>query len=845
MNTPTLRLLAALGLPALLPLSASAASLVANPSFELDEFPVFPGYIGGENPAQITDWSGTGGHGVNRAAGPFHNAGTPIVDRLQTAFIQGNGSLSQTITGLTVGQTYWIQVFYDKRTCCGGTIDLATSWDGEVLETLTDIQASTGGAGYKFRNIPFTATAEQGVLTFSTAATGDASALLDGVSIVPGAEGRVVVANPSFEASGTPEAPGYLPAGAGWSGGGAGTIAINTNGGDFANNGTIPEQDHVVCLQGTSFIEQTLRGLVAGETYSVSFRYNARSGNTPTLRMTVDEAVRFEQAAAPVGGTAAYRSGSATFIAAAASAVLRFEQMEAGDQTVLLDDVRVAGVVVEPIPNLRVSPPQLELGPGSQGLVAVTVSARRLEGSASTVQIRVANDNVARLVDADASGVVTLVFPQGGTETTLTTALEGVGRGTTVLEIVDNGGHEGVDGTVLINGSTSFVLNPSFEAGKPGAGPGYGPIPAWTGGSGVNNSSQPFFDNGLIPDRDQLAFIQNSGTLSQTLAGLTAGQRYAVQAFYNVRNCCGGTMGLTVRVDGNELLEIPEVVAVGTGAPFYFLNAAFIATGTTAALEFAATAVDDASLLLDGITLVPQEAGEVVVKNPSFEASGIIEYPGYQGAMAGWAATGGHGVNVDTAGPFADNGVAGSQDRVAFMQGTSSLTQVLEGLTPGALYTLNYLVNARSGDTPGPTPYRVLIDGNEVLNESQEPVGPGEPYLAVSLPFAAAGESVEIKFEGLATGTPQDDHTLLLDEVRVRPSSSGVTASLSISLIAGNSVNLSWPASAPSTLVLQSSATLAPNSWLPVAAVPFVENGKNNVIDVINGRVRFYRLAQP
>lgn len=845
MKSAASRPLALLGLCLHLHAPVSAASFIANPSFELDEFPVGPGYISNGNPDQITGWQGTGGHGVNRSAGPFHNGGTPVPDQLQIAFIQGNGSLTMPVSGLTEGQTYWIQFMYDARSCCGGTIDLATKWDDAVLDTLTAVQPSLGGASYKFRNVPFTATAAEGVLSFATAAAGDATALLDGVSIVPGDPARVIVANPSFEASGTPEAPGYLTAGAGWSGGGTGTVGVNAAAGPFADNGSIPEQDHALFIQGPSYIEQTLRGLVAGETYAISFRYNARAGNTPGLRVAADDTTRFEAAVTPVGGTADYRSGMANFVAAGTTSVLRFEQTDPGDQTVLLDDIRVSGVVVEPIPNLRVGPAQLELGPSTQALVSLTVSARRLEAGASTVQVRIPNESVARLVDADASGVVTLVFPQGAPDTTLTTAIEGVGRGTTTLEVVDNGGHEGVDGAVQINGVTSFVLNPSFEATGPGPDPGYGPVLAWTGGSGINNASQPFFDNGQPVDRDHVAFIQNTGMLSQTIAGLTAGQRYAVQASYNVRNCCGGTMGLTVRMDGEDIASIPEVIAVGPGNPFYFINAAFTATSATGALEFAATASGDASLLLDGITIVPQAADEVIVKNPSFEASGIVAYPGYQGAIAGWTATGGHGVNIETVGPFADNGLAGTQDRVAFMQGPSSLTQVIEGLTAGSSYSLEYLVNARNGDSPGGTPYRVLLDGTEILNEIQDPVGPGNPYTAVSLPFTAAGETVEIKFEGIAAGTVDDDQSLLLDNVRIRPASSGLNVPLTITLIAGNSVNIAWPAAAPATLVLQSSTTMATGSWAPVTAVPFVEGNNNNVLEAIDHPGKFYRLARP
>jgi hypothetical protein len=835
--------LAFVGASLLLAGPAMAASFVLNPSFENDFNETWPHY------GPLSDWTHGGGTGTNRADGPFHNAGTPVPDRAQVALQQGSGQLSQIITGLTPGQTYWIQFYYDVRACCGTyAMDIAVKWDDQEIDKITGVEPVTGGNPFRFRNVPFTPASDTGTLAFATTATGDATALFDGVTIVPGDPGRVVVANPSFEASGTPEPPGYLTAGAGWTGGGVETIGVNAAGGDFANNGTVPDQDHVVFIQGPGYIEQTVRGLAAGETYSVSFKYNARTGNTPTLRLSVDGATRFEQAVTPVGGTAAYTSGSANFVATATSAVIRFEQTDAGDQTVLLDDIRIAGVVLEPIPNLKVGPPRLELGPGQQALASFTVSQKRLESGAATVVVRMANEGVARFVDADVDGQVTLVFPQGSPETILTTAIEGVGRGATTVQIVDNGGHDGVDGTILVNGVTSFVVNPSFEATGTGPGVGYTAIQGWAGGSGINATGQPFLDNGLLPDREQVAFIQGTGLMSQTIAGLTAGQRYAVQFAYNVRNCCdGGTMAMALRVDGNELADVPEVLAVGVGSPFHFLNAAFTASGPTANLEIATTAAGDATLLLDAISVVPQAAGEIVVQNPSFEASGVPAGVGYQNAMAGWSFTGGHGVNIDTVGPFADNGVAGAQDRVAFIQGPASLSQVIQGLTPGTAYTLEYLVNARNGDSPGGTPYKVLVDGVEVLNTVQDPVGPGNPYTSVSIPFTAAADTAEIKFEGLAAGTVEDDQSLLLDDVRIRPADTGTGLSvpMTITLVAGNSVNIAWPTSAPAGLVLHSSTTLQLNSWSPVTTVPFVNGGSYNVLEVIDGPARYYRLVKP
>ena len=820
-------------------MSAAGAGLVANPSFEDNYNATWPHYGG------INGW--TGGSGTNRASGPFHNNGTPVTDGQQMAFLQGSISMSQAISGLTPGQSYWIQYFYDSRN--GSLIDLITKWDNVKLDTVSAVMPGTGGAPYRFRNIIFTPTAADGMLAFTTLSTGDSTGLFDGVSLVPRNAGQIVMMNPSFEASGTPPAPGTFAALAGWIGTGTGSSGVNDATGPFANNGFIPDQDHASFLQNERVISQTLRGLAVGERYAVGFRYNARAGNAPRLNVSVAETSIFDQAVAPVGGVMAYRTGTASFTATATTAVLSFAQTAVGDQTVLLDDIQVTGVVVDPIPNLKVGPANLEVAPGTRGRASFTVSAKRLETGPSTITVRMVNEGIARFVDADLNGVVTLNFPMGAGNTTLTTEVEGVSRGTTSIVIVDNGGHDGVDGTLVIEGVTSFIRNASFESTGAHPGIGAGAILAWTNNvatSGINNNSQPFLDNGLVPDRGQVAYLQGSQVVSQLVKGLVPGQRYWFQAFYNARGCCGGTMDFQVRLNGTELAAIAGVAPSGAGQPFNMLNAPFTAAAAEGLLEFSTTAVGDASLLLDAICIVPVSQGEIVVKNPSFEASGSPPGVGYTGQVAGWSTTGGHGVNVDTVGPFSDNGVAGAQDRVAFLQGPSSLSQTMEGLTAGRPHTLTYLVNGRNNDTAGPTPYRVMIDGAEVLAESQDPVGPGNPYVRKSITFNAAGTTVNVRFEGLATGVVTDDQSLLLDDVHLF-AGTGTSGNvlLQITPLAGNSVDIAWPATSPANLLLQFTKNLATGPWLTLEAVPFVEGGMNHVLDVVEPPKKFYRLARP
>jgi len=80
--------------------SLLAATFVQNPSFESNFNSTWPHY------GPIDLWSG--GSGVNESSGPFHNTPTQIPDQGRVGFIQGNGSIRQTITGLTPGSQYWL-----------------------------------------------------------------------------------------------------------------------------------------------------------------------------------------------------------------------------------------------------------------------------------------------------------------------------------------------------------------------------------------------------------------------------------------------------------------------------------------------------------------------------------------------------------------------------------------------------------------------------------------------------------------------------------------------------------------------------------------------------------------
>jgi hypothetical protein len=814
-----------------------AVSLVLNPSFEQSYNPTFPHY------GAIAGWSG--GSGTNQNTGPFHNSGTPIPAGAQVAFHQDdNQSLSQTITNLVPGESYWLQFYYDTRNCCGGSsVDLAINVGGMVVDQVPGVLPSTNGAPYKFRNVPFTPQGSSTDIAFQSTSNGDATLVYDAVSIIKRGPNDLVLANPSFEASGTPAGTGHLSGIVGWNA--TGSVGINASGsGPFADNGTPPDQDRVAFLEGAANLTQPVRGLAPGTDYDLVFARNARSGDAAHLQATLDGAIVWESDLTAVGGANPYVIETIPFTAASTNMVIGFNQTAAG-AVVLLDDVRVSGTVVPPLPCLALTPAVTYLRPGERATVFATVETAALAGTGRSIVVRSPDPAILSIVGADVTGQLVLEFLEDAPTTTLSFEIEGVASGTAPLEIIDPA-DLCVEATVTASVSDSIVLNPSFEITPPPGDPGYGDIPAWSNvpaSSGVNGGAGPFHDNGILPDRAHVAFLQGTQTISQNLGPLVAGQNYWLQFHYNARNCCGGTLGLSVTYDGNEIFSASDVAPVGVGAPYHFANAAFSPEIPSGTLAFNVTASGDASLLLDAITLVARAANEVIVRNPSFEASLPPTGVGYIGpdAIAGWTATGGWGVNLDRTGPFTDNGDAPEQLGVAFLQGDGSLEQTVTGFNPGQPYALAIAMNTRDCCPPGSvgTHFRVLFDGGLLVEDDLTPVGGGNPYRTVETLITPNSDNGLLRIEHLPP--VGSDYTLLLDQVRITPGGSLIPI-LSISIVAGNTARLAWPAPF-AQWELQESTTLEEASWRNVSAPPNIVGNEVVVADVLTTPIKNYRLV--
>jgi hypothetical protein len=302
-------------------------------------------------------------------------------------------------------------------------------------------------------------------------------------------------------------------------------------------------------------------------------------------------------------------------------------------------------------------------------------------------------------------------------------------------------------------------------------------------------------DDLTTPDRRQVLRIQGGGgTVSQLIKGLTPGQLYGVQFFYNGRTSgYPYEMALEVSFAGQQLVKIEGIAPAAQRGltDYYFRELRFTPTAASGLLEFkTVVTAGDATLFLDGVSIVPRLANEVAVKNSSFEASPMgANWPGYlqPDRVAGWVCSGGYGVNGYSpktffVEPFLDNGINPDQDNAFFGQGGVTAKTTIAGLNAGQTYTLVFSYNYRDGRAQGSSAppntgqIKVTVDGTEVLTTPEElPVDTFSPWAGFrhTLPFyqafipvTPASETAEIELAHVGiTG----DETYLIDGVRLFP----------------------------------------------------------------------------
>jgi uncharacterized repeat protein (TIGR01451 family) len=163
------------------------------------------------------------------------------------------------------------------------------------------------------------------------------------------------------------------------------------------------------------------------------------------------------------------------------------------------------------------------------------------------------------------------------------------------------------------------IINPSFETDNVPPSPGYGAITGWTGGSGINNASGPFTDNGTIPDGQKAAFLQGGVALRQTVSGFTVGESYRLRYYENRRNA-GSAANLQVTAGGATIVATHEVAAVGGTNPYVLKVSEPFTAAAALDIAFITSGTGDYTVLLDKIEI----GRNLVVTNNNDSGAGSL-----------------------------------------------------------------------------------------------------------------------------------------------------------------------------------------------------------------------------
>jgi hypothetical protein len=321
------------------------------------------------------------------------------------------------------------------------------------------------------------------------------------------------------------------------------------------------------------------------------------------------------------------------------------------------------------------------------------------------------------------------------------------------------------------------LADAGFESVRlPDSGFAYNPTgSAWTfaGLAGLAANGSGFsYANPAAPEGSQVAFLQQTGSISESVAGWAAGS-YTVSFQAAQRGSKASTEDFQVLIDG---------IAVGTFKPTGIAyqgltTASFTVTAGTHTLAFRGlnSAGGDNTALIDAVTIAsaspppatppptsppptspaptPGDSGFESVRLPD---SGFAYNPtGSAWTFAGLAGLAANGSGFSYANPAAPEG-----SQVAFLQQTGSISESVAGWAAGS-YKIS-LQAAQRGSKASTEDFQVLIDGIAVATFT--PAGIAYQALTTASFTVTAGTHT-VAFRGL--NSAGGDNTALIDNIAI------------------------------------------------------------------------------
>lgn len=318
-------------------------------------------------------WTFDSASGVQSNGSTFSASSAP--EGTQTAFIQGLGTIQQTIKLLS-GGNFYLQFQAAKRTCCGGTESLKVYYDTTLIGTYTP----SSGSYSLFSTSAFAADTNSHLLKFVGTVSGDNTDFIDMVKLMPSG------ANMGFESPTLASAQYQYGAFTnGWSFNAQ--SGVQSNGSAFSGTQNAPEGTQTCFVQGQGLVSQNFNFPSAGNfiiNFSVAKRANG--GGTQSFGVHIDNTLI---ASYTPSATSFTNITSPPFYISAGTHAIAFLGETNADNTDFVDNVSIGAVTVLPpsVGNFGFENPvlaanQYASGPFNNSWVFSNLSGVQRNGSA-------------------------------------------------------------------------------------------------------------------------------------------------------------------------------------------------------------------------------------------------------------------------------------------------------------------------------------------------------------------------------------------------------------------------------------------------------------------------------
>ena len=315
------------------------------------------------------------------------------------------------------------------------------------------------------------------------------------------------------------------------------------------------------------------------------------------------------------------------------------------------------------------------------------------------------------------------------------------------------------------------VANSGFEANSNG-GVGNGPITSWSqvGGGGTNTAAQPFLEQ-AAHEGTQVAFIQNGGNISQSIAGYDPTKLYTVTYFVSERGQPNASTTTSVSLDGGTTTFTQSDSILKTDKFRRIVSGPLAVSGASSTLRIiSANGPNDDSLLIDAVSItravpvVPDGGFENPVQpntntTTRFEQGNGTGGGTLVGSLWNFGTTGG-GITRNVS-AFAPPAAPEGSQAALLQNSTAQFSTTVSGFEAGVTYSLSFEAAGRSG---GSNVFEVLLDGVALTFGSSTLINPtvNTYNTFTSNSFATTGGSFLLAFQGR---TPLDS-TSFIDDIR-------------------------------------------------------------------------------